>query len=497
MRANGNGARSPSAGGLLQRTGERDTVMKMQRVDVSRAAALSLGLSISVALLASCAAPSEEIEDPSGTELWVDLFDGESLDGWTRLGGEAEYRVDSGQIVGTTQTGTPNTFLATETSYGDFALELEYKVDPAINSGVQIRSESRPEYQAGRVHGYQIEIDPSERAWSAGIYDEARRGWLYPLTLNPEATGAFRQNEWNHLYIEAMGDTIRTWLNDVPVAHLIDDLTPEGFIALQVHSVSQEDSGREIRWRNIRIRTRDVPVRDGSVPYIADTVPNRLSEAEAALGWRLAWNGKDTTGWRGAHAEAFPEGGWEIADGQLTVLESGGGEARNGGDIVTEDEYSAFEFQLEFLLSEGANSGIKYFVTEGYESGGSAIGVEYQLLDDERHPDATQGRDGNRTLASLYDLMTAEKSPRFVNPPGQWNHARLVVHPNRHVEHWLNHQKVLEYELGSPEFHELVQISKYRDWEGFGDWESGHLLLQDHGNRVSFRSIKIRDLSDS
>jgi hypothetical protein len=224
--------------------------------------------------------------------------------------------------------------------------------------------------------------------------------------------------------------------------------------------------------------------------------PTRLSEAEAALGWRLLWDGATTAGWRGAHAESFPQAGWEIADGALTVLESGGGEAAHGGDIVTEEELAGFELQLEFRLSEGANSGIKYFVTESYDAGGgSAIGLEYQLLDDARHPDASQGRDGNRTLGSLYDLIPAVKQPRFVRPPGEWNHARLVVRPDRTVEHWLNHQKVLEYVRGSEAFLELVAISKYRDWEGFGRWERGRLLLQDHGNRVSFRSIKLRELA--
>jgi len=123
------------------------------------------------------------------------------------------------------------------------------------------------------------------------------------------------------------------------------------------------------------------------------------------------------------------------------------------------------------------------------------VGFEYQLLDDERHPDAKAGRDGNRTLASLYDLITADQDPRFVKKPGEWNHARIVVQPDGHVEHWLNHRKVVEYEKGSPVLLELVARSKYKNWKGFGTWERGHLLLQDHGNHVSFRSIKVKELS--
>jgi hypothetical protein len=428
---------------------------------------------------------------------WRDLFDGESLEGWRQLGGAAEYSVEDGAIVGSSRLDTPNSFLATEESFGDFVLELEFKVDPELNSGIQIRSLSNPDYEDGRVHGYQIEIDPSERAWTAGIYDEARRGWLYPLEVNAPAQRAFRQGEWNRLRVEAIGPVLQTWLNDVPAARVVDDMTLEGFIALQVHSIDDERlTGKQVQWRNLRIRAGEMEPSESGVPLVANYHPNSLDARERALGWRLSWDGSTTRGWRGAHAERFPETGWQIDGGVLSVLESGGGEAAHGGDIVTDAEYSAFELQLDFRLSEGANSGIKYFVTEGYDAGGgSAIGLEYQLLDDERHPDAQMGRDGNRKLAALYDLIPATKEARFVKPPGKWNHARLAVFPDGRVEHWLNHRKVLEYVKGSPEFLDRVADSKYKDWAGFGLWERGHLLLQDHGNRVSFRSIKLRNLA--
>ena len=208
-------------------------------------------------------------------------------------------------------------------------------------------------------------------------------------------------------------------------------------------------------------------------------------------------DGTSTDHWRGAHQEGFPEQGWKVEDGMLTVQASDGAESQNGGDIVTKDEYSDFEFQVDFKLTEGANSGIKYFVTEAYNSSKSAIGIEYQLLDDARHPDAKLGNNGGdtRTLASLYDLKAAPDNKPF-NPVGEWNTARVVVQ-GQQVAHYLNGEKVLEYERGSDEFKQLVQASKYQDWDNFGMADSGHILLQDHGNLVFFKNIKLRNLSAS
>jgi len=190
--------------------------------------------------------------------IWQDLFDGKTLNGWTQRNGKAKYHVEDGCVVGTTVLGEPNSFMCTDVIYGDFVLEYEFLVHPNMNSGVQIRSNSYPERDNGRVHGYQVEIDPSDRAWTAGIYDEARRNWLNDLDKNPEAQKAFKQNEWNKIRVEAKGDTIKTWLNGVPAADLKDGMTARGFIALQVHS-TKETEPMQIKWRNIRLQDLDRP----------------------------------------------------------------------------------------------------------------------------------------------------------------------------------------------------------------------------------------------
>jgi 3-keto-disaccharide hydrolase len=221
-------------------------------------------------------------------------------------------------------------------------------------------------------------------------------------------------------------------------------------------------------------------------------IVNQLSNAEKNAGWRLLFDGKSFTGWRGFHSDKVPEG-WAIEDGAIKKTPANGMLGKAGGDLITVDEFSNFELSLEWKLSPGGNSGIKYLVTESQPpSGKSAVSFEYQVLDDLKHPDAKAGIDGNRTAGALYDLIPPANT-RKVKPIGEFNEVRIIVRGN-HIEHWLNGVKVVEFDRSSADFKERLAKSKFKNIKGFGEATKGHVLLQDHGNAVWYRNIKIRNL---
>jgi hypothetical protein len=219
---------------------------------------------------------------------------------------------------------------------------------------------------------------------------------------------------------------------------------------------------------------------------------NQLTGAEKAAGWRMLFDGETLNGWRGFHSDKIPAG-WAIEDGCIKKVPAQGELGQAGGDLITVDQFDNFEFSVEWKLSKGANSGIKYLISESLPpTGRSGVSFEYQVLDDENHPDAKAGIAGNRTASSLYDLIPASKDKKL-NPVGEFNHTRIIVKGN-HIEHWLNGVKTLEFERGGEKLKHHIAESKFKNTKGFGETAKGHILLQDHGDAVWYRNIKIRTI---
>jgi hypothetical protein len=330
-----------------------------------------------------------------GAGKFVPLFDGKTLEGWRQLGGKAEYRVEDGAIVGSSVPNTPNSFLCTKRIYGDFILELEFKVDAGLNSGVQIRSNSFPEYRHGVVHGYQVEIDPSPQGLSGGIYDESRRDrFLQDLSDNQPARHAFKPGAWNKFHIEAVGDSIKTWLNGVPAADLVDSMTQTGFIGLQVHGVGSRTEPLRVRWRNIRIQD--------------------LGRSE----WTPLLDGKTLSGWH-----ALPGGKWEVKDGIL-VGTSQASEPRHGL-LVSDQRYKDFTVRLKFKALKG-NSGL-YFRSDPVNNPVGVYGFQAEIAE------ANDIGGLYETGGRAWVLQPKPEEVKKYFKPGEWNQMTVSAHGRRIV----------------------------------------------------------------
>lgn len=333
---------------------------------------------LSLALAAICLIPvSAAAETGDG---FTPLFDGKTLDGWKKHGGGATYRVEEECIVGQVGPGA-NTFLCTEKTYGDFILKLEARFDVPGNSGIQVRSHVDPKND--RVFGYQCEIDPSARAWSAGIYDEGRRGWLFPLDKDENARKAFKKDDWNQFVIQCVGPSIRTWLNGVPCADLFDTADLEGLIALQVHSGQKG----QIRWRNIRLKD--------------------LGRSQ----WKPLFDGKDLSGW-----EPIGGGQWKVEEGKIhgTSVASD----KEHGLLSTKKECADFAVRVKYKAVQG-NSGLYFRAEKG--GGAGVLGFQAEI-------------DPQNDAGGLYETggraWVVQPKPEEVKKwfkPGQWNDMSVVA----------------------------------------------------------------------
>ncbi len=393
--------------------------------------------------------------EPELSQGFIHLYNGENLDGWVSLGGVCTFEPNGEMITGTCVKDSPSTYLSTtKTDYKDFIFTIEMKWEVDGNSGVMFRSASKPGEQFEKVYGPQVEMEGFEshdgkRKWSGGIYGQGYAAWIYPLWLDAhaEARAALKAGEWNRLTIHAEGETVKTWVNGVPASHWVDDGFLEGFFSLQVHS------GRKgkIHFRNIMVKELNVE-----------------PEYEDLFGTG------DFSKW--TNPKGGPVGnGWVIEN---DVIYRGG---LKPGSINTIENYKDFELRFDWKISEAGNSGVKYRARGG-------LGLEYQLLDDEKNADSEQP---NHRAGSLYDLVAAANN-KPLNPAGEWNRARIIANGN-HIEHWLNGEKVVEIEYGTEDWTERFELSKYSKHEGFGEW-TGTIHLQDHQSPVWYKNVKIRKL---
>ena len=428
---------------------------------------------------------------------WKTLFDGKSTDAWRGYGRDAfpndVWKVENGELKTIVGAKDPVDIITKE-KYRDFELELEWKIKPGGNSGIIYRVAELPKPSETWHSGPEMQVLDDEKHHD-GLDPKRSAGALYDLvaptgkTLNPPG-------QWNKVRLVVSGSHVEHWLNGKKIVDA-DLASPElkaliaaskfkvyprfaqereGHVALQFH-------GDEVAFRNVRIRTLSGPAPAGASDAGAGL--NRLTPAEKKEGWRLLFDGQTTSGWRLFKGASFPSNRWAVVDGCLKKTATGAGDSHGAGDIVTVDSFDDFDLRFDWRVAPGGNSGVKYLVDERRDG---PIAHEYQVLDDERHPDGKVGP--QRQAAAFYDVLPPDAAKKKLRPAGEWNQGRIVVR-GTHVEHWLNGQKVVQYELGSPQLKAAIAKSKFKDVAGFDAKLKGPILLQDHGDEACYRNIKI------
>lgn len=426
----------------LYSTAVADTISKSQQSYIKRYEKQTKKVSPEDALL-------NTDPEPDLSSGFIELYNGENLDGWVPLGGVCTFEAQGEKIVGTVVKDSPSTYLSTiRNDYSDFIFTAELYWEVNINSGVMFRAARKSTEDGDTVQSPQAEMEGfGDRGWSGGIYGQSAGGWFYPLWLDAheEARSALKEGEWNRVTIYCKGSTVKTWVNGVPAAHWETEDYLEGFFALQIHS----GSSGEVHFRKIKLK--------------------ELSDSEEDL---LASG--DLSEWTKFDGSPVAEG-WQLEEGILYRT------GNRPGDIITKKSYTNFDLKFDWKISKGGNSGVKFRTQR-------QLGLEYQILDDANN---REGKIELHQAGAMYALVPPIDG-KPLKPHGEWNHSRIRADGNS-VQYWLNGVSILNVNLDSTYWIEQFNKSKYKGNKGFGSW-TGPILLQDHSDKVWFKNIKITQL---
>lgn len=431
--------------------------------------ALILGLILSSATLQSCTTPKDKfnntpqsVETDSSKTTWRSLISTDNLNDWQKIGGEAAYQLEGNTIVGTSINSSSSTYFTTGEVFSDFIFEVDVWAEAPLNSGVQFRSKKIQGEKGETVAGYQMEIDTASRAWSGGIYDQGRRGWLYTLSRNQACSQEFKVSDWNTYRIEAVGQEIRTFINNLPCSYIADDLSSSGFIALQIHSAGAEKANKTVKWRAPKILTENIQKHLRDTPNIEqfNYIDNTLTAQQTAKGWHQVWDSHTAQSLK-------TTGDWQTQNGVLAATAT-----QQKNTIIVPIKTANFELEFDVKSSKNSDNGIHYLLDENDK------GLEFQLSSEST---LKQTANNKSAMGAIFGLV----APTNLSEPSGWKHlrinktwnrVRLVIQGN-HIEHWINNIKMVDHQ-----------------YAGKLPSQPEHIIIENSTGAIEISSINIRPL---